>query len=413
LFDSRLSQGGQGTPQLNVRRTYGAITPVANQGGPGGCGADVGAMVALIQIGTLTPSGNGLLQGAAQGAASFPNALILYQPGDQYGTAVAIPLNPSNGQFDLVEQSARADLYGDLLGYFKRPGNYGGVHTVTGLYATDSGGYAHTVTGNYSTVGGGSGHNASGFYATVSGGFQNTASGGGSTVAGGATNTASGAYSFVVGHNNVASESDAAVVGGESNIASGLASFVGSGRLNLAAGAQSVALGYRAKAYVSGSFVFSDSTDADFSSGLPNEFLVGATGGIGMYTAKNYTTGCHISAGGGSWSCTSSRDVKRDFVDVDTDEVLRKAVTLPLTSWRYVNEPNDIRHVGPMAQDFRAAFGLGEDDQHITAVDADGIALAAIQGLHKIMQEKDARIEALEKTVYELQRAVEALVTKQ
>jgi hypothetical protein len=121
LFDTRTSQGGLGTPTLNVRRTYGAITPVANQGGPGGCGATVGAAVALIQVGTLTPSGNGLLQGGPQGAASFPNALILYQAGDQYGTAVAMPLNPANGQFDLVEQFATADLYGDLLGYFEAP----------------------------------------------------------------------------------------------------------------------------------------------------------------------------------------------------------------------------------------------------------------------------------------------------
>ncbi len=122
LFDTRASQGGLGTPALNVRRTYGAITPVTNQGGPGGCAAGAGAAVALIQIGTLTPSGNGLLQAGPQGAASFPNALILYQPGDQYGTAVAISLNPANGQFDLVEQFATADLYGDLLGYFRAPG---------------------------------------------------------------------------------------------------------------------------------------------------------------------------------------------------------------------------------------------------------------------------------------------------
>ncbi len=121
LFDTRPSQGGLGTPTLNVRRTYGAITPVANQGGPGGCAAAAGAAVALIQIGTLTPSGNGLLQAGPQGAASFPNALILYQPGDQYGTAVAMPLNPANGQFDLVEQFATADLYGDLLGFFEAP----------------------------------------------------------------------------------------------------------------------------------------------------------------------------------------------------------------------------------------------------------------------------------------------------
>ena len=132
LFDTRASQGGQGTPTVGVRRTYGATTPVANQGNVAGCAAAAGAAVALIQIGTLTPSGNGLLQGGAQGVVSFPNALILYQPGDQYGTAVAMPLNPANGQFDLVEQFAAADLYGDLLGYFAHlPGHAPRVRTPT------------------------------------------------------------------------------------------------------------------------------------------------------------------------------------------------------------------------------------------------------------------------------------------
>jgi hypothetical protein len=107
LFDTRPAQGGLGVMTPNVRRTYGATTPVANQGGPGGCNATTGAAVALIQIGTLTPSGNGYLQGGAQGVASFPNALILYQPGDQYGTAVAMPLNVANGQFDVQVQFAQ------------------------------------------------------------------------------------------------------------------------------------------------------------------------------------------------------------------------------------------------------------------------------------------------------------------
>jgi len=147
LFDTRASQGGMGTPGLNVRRTYGAIVPVVNQGGPGGCAAPSGATVALMVIGTLTPSGAGLLQGGPQGAANFPNALILYQSGDQYGATIAMPLNPANGQFDLVEQSATADLYGDLLGYFRAPQG-GFVSSITA-------GNGITITGSASapTVG--------------------------------------------------------------------------------------------------------------------------------------------------------------------------------------------------------------------------------------------------------------------
>ena len=160
LFDTRPSQGGLGTPLLNVRRTYGAITPVASQGGPGGCAAAASAKVALIQIGTLTPSGSGLLQGGAQGVASFPNALILYQAGDQYGTAVAMPLNPANGRFDLVEQSAQADLYGDLLGYFGPPEATaldclaGPVTTPTVATGISSFIFANSCPAGYAPVGG-------------------------------------------------------------------------------------------------------------------------------------------------------------------------------------------------------------------------------------------------------------------
>ena len=57
--------------------------------------------------------------------------------------------------------------------------------------------------------------------------------------------------------------------------------------------------------------------------------------------------------------------------------------------------------MGPMAQDFSAAFGLGEDDKHISTVDADGVALAAIQGLHQQLQTK---IRQLAKQERELAR---------
>jgi hypothetical protein len=48
-----------------------------------------------------------------------------------------------------------------------------------------------------------------------------------------------------------------------------------------------------------------------------------------------------------------------------------------------------------MAQDFYAAFGLGESERYISTIDADGVALAAIQGLYGLVLERDARIEEL------------------
>lgn len=68
-------------------------------------------------------------------------------------------------------------------------------------------------------------------------------------------------------------------------------------------------------------------------------------------------------------------------------------------------------HIGPMAQDFSKAFSLGADDKTILAMDSSGVALAAIQGLHKMVKDKDAKISALEKANAAMQRDV-ALMKK-
>ena len=83
-----------------------------------------------------------------------------------------------------------------------------------------------------------------------------------------------------------------------------------------------------------------------------------------------------------------------------------------MTSWNYKSQDPGIRHLGPIAQDFYAAFRLGEDDKHISTVDEEGVALAAIQGLNEIVKEKDVRIQALEKEMIELKAAVNSLLQK-
>ena len=98
---------------------------------------------------------------------------------------------------------------------------------------------------------------------------------------------------------------------------------------------------------------------------------------------------------------TSDRNAKDDFTPVDTQAVLGKVAGLPLSEWSYKDDPRQTRHLGPVAQDFHAAFGLnGADDKHISMVDEGGIALAAIQGLNEKVegrsQEAEARIQKLE-----------------
>lgn len=127
--------------------------------------------------------------------------------------------------------------------------------------------------------------------------------------------------------------------------------------------------------------------------------------------------GAHLTAGG-TWTNGSSRDSKQGFEPIDKQAVLRKVVDLPVTRWQYKGEAVDVHHIGPVAQDFRAAFEVGHDDRYITTIDADGVALAAIQGLYAIVQEKNREIDELKAKVESVDRleakvaALEALVSK-
>jgi len=89
---------------------------------------------------------------------------------------------------------------------------------------------------------------------------------------------------------------------------------------------------------------------------------------------------------------TSDRDAKQQITPVDIEAVLSKVAQLPLAEWSFKAAPTT-RHLGPMAQDFRAAFGLGPDDRHIATVDADGVALAAIQALYRRVLALERQLE--------------------
>ena len=101
----------------------------------------------------------------------------------------------------------------------------------------------------------------------------------------------------------------------------------------------------------------------------------------------------------------SDRNLKENFAAVSSREVLAKVAALPISRWNFIGDTTT-PHVGPMAQDFYAAFGLGTDERHIATVDADGVALAAIQGLNQKLEEKDARIAELERRLEKLEQLV-------
>lgn len=117
------------------------------------------------------------------------------------------------------------------------------------------------------------------------------------------------------------------------------------------------------------------------------------------------------------WVNDSDRNAKRGFAAVSPREILDKVSAIPITEWEYKSEADGVKHIGPMAQDFHAAFDLnGSDDTHVSTVDEGGVALAAIQGLNQKVEEKDVEIqnlkrqsESLARRLEELQRTVQSL----
>ena len=81
----------------------------------------------------------------------------------------------------------------------------------------------------------------------------------------------------------------------------------------------------------------------------------------------------------------SSREIKRQIEAANRAEILARLIELPILEWTYKDDPTEARHLGPMAEDFFAAFGLGRDETLLSPIDTGGVALAAVQALaHKV-----------------------------
>jgi hypothetical protein len=309
----------------------------------------------------------------------------------------------------------------------------GGVQNAAGANnAAIIGGNQNTASGDTSTIGGGYLNVASGPGAFIGGGNENQAANFDSAVSGGFKNTASGETAFVgAGTLNLAGGFRGAIVGGELNQAAGKWSFIGGGYSNMASGQYSAipggynnaatndfsfAAGRRAKANHQGAFVWADATDADVASTTTNQFSVRASGGVVFYSDPTAAFGAYLPPGGGAFSSLSDRNAKTNNTIVDGRDVLERLAAIQIATWNYRSQADSVRHIGPMAQDFARAFGVGEDDKHISTVDADGVALAAIQGLNLKLQDelkkRDAENAQLKVRLDTLERMLNQIAEK-
>ena len=344
----------------------------------------------------------------------------------------------------------------------------GGAQNTAALFGTVGGGTQNTAGGSESVVDGGQLNTASGILSTIGGGQQGTASGNGATVGGGEQNNASGGSATVAGgRNNNAISNNATVGGGIGNTASGQYATVPGGLNCTAAGTGSFAAGTQAKANHLGSFVWADNQPADFASQTAGQFLIRASGGVGI-GLNNPNSYLHVASAGSipqfqitqnaandftrlrmnvvgspSWEMdvssgpapsiswwtgtlrmnldyngnlttsgtvngTSDRNAKEKFIAVSSRVVLDKVAALPISEWNFKNEPAT-RHIGPMAQDFYAAFNVGMDDKHIATVDEGGVALAPIQGLNQKLEEQCAENAELKQQLGEIKETLRRL----
>ena len=390
LLDTRASVGGARLTAAHGPYIFGTsfsdISSSTQHGNSSGCNIADGIVAVSVNMNLLNTSASGnIATWNVDNGTTAPNiGTAVYNPsvasaamGEvQYNTGYStIPVSSSTdsstrGKFYLQVANGQIDMTINVVGYWL-PISLGEIRnyssTALGYDTTSNGwystamGYGTTATGSYSTAMG-HGTTATGFYSTAMG-DSTTASGYYSTATG-ANTTASGNYSTAMGTNTTAD------------------------------GWYSTAMGrFAHTGGHSGSFVYGDSSPTSQYGGArataDNQFFVVATGGVQFWTSA--AGGVATASGSGQWTQASDRNLKDAIQPVDPRDVLKKVVALPVNTWHYKAQDPQYRHMGPMAQDFYAAFRLGETDKGIGSIDADGVALAAIQGLNASLEEKIAQ----------------------
>lgn len=499
IFANTASNVSGSISSANLAGTYGGAITLSNAANQlSGAFTGNGANVTNVNASTLGGlSSAGFWKTTGNAGADPTNGAFL-------GTTDNMPLH-----FKVNGERALRLEYGFNEGVAEFSPNViaGGEDNVVsnGIYgAFIGGGVQNSVGGNYGATLGAGNNIASGAasivigaHSTASGdgsiamGTGSTASGGNSTAIGYHT-TAAGLYSTSLGYSTTSSNSFTTAMGyqtfagGEGSTAVGYQAAAGGfaaaavgyqtiaggvcaialGDSTTANGVDSMSAGFGSVAKHDGSFVWGDrSTDDPFSTTAKNQFLIRATGGVGINTTNpaspltvktansahgieqtdgtirmatyvggtinggyfgtvsNHKLGFYTDDGpadmmlntnhcvgignasptnllqvvnaycdGSSWHNASDRNLKQNFADLDTGAVLEKIVAMPIQSWSYKTQLGE-KHIGPVAQDFRAAFGLGDSDRSISTVDEGGVALAAIQGLNEKLEMRSEKLE--------------------
>lgn len=425
---------GSESCQNSVSANYGTIG--------GGGGNSVGAQFGVVSggnrnvaLGTGNVIGGGLDNTAGSGV---------------YATVGGGSRNAATGQHSTVAG-----------GYF----NY-----ATGVYSSVTGGDDSNANGAYAVVSGGRSNTAAGDHSNVSGGDDSLSSGRASIVPGGTSNCAGGDQSFAAGNRAIVRSGNEAIDvacasgSGDANGDEGTfiwsdaqaSNFVSTGANQFLVRASGGAAINGTPPSANGGFefnVYGNPPDIGFvevgliPNPVPNpntgeRIELGAgVGGAGTNDANfriahrnnagaffehlslngdgsavvrsnpaNTAVGVSLAVGSGSWASLSDRAVKTDIKAIDPEQVLDRLNAMPIKQWRYIGQAADVQHLGPMAQDFRAAFGLGENDTTISTVDADGVALAAIQGLSRQVAAAKAENAALREQLARLEAMVQQVL---
>jgi hypothetical protein len=241
--------------------------------------------------------------------------------------------------------------------------------------------------------------------------------------------TVSGTAGFSSGASNVCSGFACTAIG--YTVRAGGQGSVALGYRTTANNDYSVAIGYRASNNThTGTMAMGDESTTDsVRNQADNEFRIRYNGGIRLRvsTAANGNTpgaggnvGCDLTVAVPSWTCASSRTLKENYLAVDGEDVLARVRALPITTWNMIGGDRSVRHLGPVAEDFYHAFGLGLGETTIGLGDIDGVNLAGVKALEArttdLRRELDARtaeVAELRGELAELRAQVQAIAKVQ